>query len=200
MLQIVLTLLFCLIAQAIPAHPYLTEFLADPASDWDGNGEVETTGDEWVEVCNPTETALDLSGYFLKDALGDGVHMELFGLLAAGECAVFYGSDAISWQQANGVTTNALSLNNSGDTIMLLYAEEVIDLVTYITHVGEDDRSMAFYLPEGEWVLCDGLNMYGGSLEPVSTGCEPTPGEQNSCDGLVPNEQASFGHVKQLYR
>jgi hypothetical protein len=200
MLQIVLTLLFCLISQAIPAHPYLTEFLPDPASDWDGDGEVSTTGDEWVEICNPELTPINLSGYFLKDSLGDGVHIELSGQLSPGECAVFYGSDAISWQQENGVTANGLSLNNSGDRVELLYGEEVIDLVAYTTHVGEDDRSMAFFITEGEWILCDGLNLYGGSSEPQSTGCEPTPGELNSCEGLVPNDNISFGQVKQLFR
>lgn len=200
MLQILMLVLLIITSQAVTAHPYLTEFLPDPASDWNGNGEVETVGDEWIEVCNPEDSAIDLSNYYLKDGLGEAVHIQLSGQLLPGQCAVFYGSDAIGWQQENGVTANGLSLNNSGDTVELLFGEEVIDLITYSSHVGDDDRSMAFFLPEGEWILCDGLNLYGGSSEPQSTGCEPTPGEQNSCDGLVPNGQVSFGQVKQLFR
>ncbi len=184
----------------------ISEVLPDPASDWDGDGEVSSRGDEWVEVINTGPDAVDLGDYYLRDALGDEPQLRLSGSLAPGGTALFCGSDAQLWQAQEGLSSTGLSLNNAGDMLELfrghpLLPEAVlVDALIYPDHVGVDDRSIARFLPEDEWILCDGLNDYGGDHEPMGTGCMPTPTEVNACDGLVAAEERSWGKVKSDYR
>lgn len=132
--------------------------------------------------------------------------MNLSGILAPGEVAVFYGSDAVAWQQANGAGVTGFSLNNSGDTVELL--REVpgettmvrVDIYIYVAHEGEDDRASGRLPVTGEWALFDQLNPYDGDTPPWGTGCAPTPGVPNDCVPNVPNQTATWGHLKVYYR
>jgi len=183
----------------------VSEVLPDPATDWSADGLIDARGDEWVEVVNTGPGAIDLSGYWLRDALGTAPQIRLSGLLEDGATALFTGDDAVAWQEASGEGSAGLSLNNSGDTLELFFGHpegggERVDVVIYGAHVGEDDRSVARFLPQNEWILCDGLNPYNGSLEPVGSGCPPTPGEVNFCEGLVPAESVTWSDVKTRWR
>jgi hypothetical protein len=183
----------------------ISEVCPDPASDWSGNGEIDTRGDEWIEVVNTSPELVDLSAYWIRDALGTAPQLRLSGTLSGGAVAWFTGDDALAWQEASGEGSSGLSLNNSGDTVELFlgHPEEEgstrVDVLFYDSHIGVDDRSLARFLPEDEWVLCDGLNPYGGDLEPLGTGCSPTPGLTNSCEGLVAAEQATWSDIKSLW-
>ena len=127
----------------------INEILADPASDWDGDGVVDARGDEWVEVLNTGPDAVDLTAYWLRDDAVDGPRLNLFGVLEPGGAAVFYGSQAVAWQQEVGETTAGLSLNNGGDRVVLLrtvpgsdpLVTEDVDAIDYTDHQAEDDRS-----------------------------------------------------------
>jgi hypothetical protein len=184
----------------------LSEMLADPASDWDGNGEVHSRDDEWLEVTNNGTDPVDLSAYYVRDALGEEAQLNLTGMLNAGEAAVFYGSDAVAWQQEHGVSVTGLSLNNSGDTIELwlgdptLPESDLVNVHIYLDHEAEDDRASGRLHILGEWALFDGLNPYEGTTEPLGTGCEPSPGVVNDCQPQTPLEEASWGHLKADYR
>ena len=188
---------------------FINEVLADPASDWDGDGAVDFKGDEWIEIQNNGPEAVDLSVYFLRDALGEEPDFRLSGILETGSTAVFYGSDAVAWQSEMGMTTTGLSLNNSGDLIQLLRvyltsegdpAFELMFAVSYGDHEAEDDRSCGFNPDASDWILFDALNPYGGSSEPVGTGCAPSPGVPNLCGGQVAAADRSFGQVKAIFR
>jgi len=182
----------------------VSELCGDPASDWDGDGEVSSRGDEWLEIINTGPDTVDLSAYYMRDALGDEPHLQFSGVLAAGETAVFWGSDAAAWQSAQGLSVSGLSLNNAGDLIQIFLGHpeaagaSLVDLAPYPDHAADDDRSMARF--DDEWVLCDGLNTYGGALEPVGSGCPPTPGEGNVCAGLVGAASRSWSDIKILWR
>ncbi len=184
----------------------LNEIMADPASDWDGDGTVDFKNDEWIEVMNVGPDVIDLSTYWLRDDTGDEPHLQLHGLIAPGNVAVFYGSEAVAWQQAQGISTVGFSLNNSGDVVRLLRTIpgstelELMFVAHYEDHMAEDDRSSGFNLNLYDWELFDALNLYTGTLEPGSTGCVPTPGIPNMCDGPVANEASSFGSVKAIFR
>ncbi len=184
----------------------LNEILADPASDWNGDGVVDFKGDEWIEVYNDSLEPIDLSTYWLRDDTGDEPHLQLFGLLAAGDVAVFYGSDAVTWQEANGLATTGFSLNNGGDVVRLLRtipnsaALELMYVAHYEDHMAADDRSSGYNLNGYDWDLFDALNPYNGALLPAGNGCAPTPGLLNICDGLVATENHSYGTVKAFYR
>lgn len=193
------------IAGLSQAEVVINEVLADPARDWNGDGETDTKLDEWVEVYNPGPEGVFLTQYWLRDGLGDTPHLNMFGWLDVGETAVFYGHHAVAWQQENGAGSSGLSLNNGGDTVLLLRTNDenpdqldVVDSYTYPAHVGQDDRSVGRDPDDLSWLLFDGLNAYDGTVEPLGTGCEPTPGAVNGCDG-TPLEEASWSAVKQLF-
>lgn len=181
----------------------ISEIMADPDSDWDGNGIPHYRDDEWVEVINLGPETADLSRYFLRDITGQTNHLQLNGLLAPGQVAVFFGRQAVEWQQANSVPVSGLSLNNSGDTIELITREHeefvVQDRVEYLDHEAENERSSGLDPDTGEWFLYDGLNPHEGSQAPLGTGCLPTPGEINTCSPEVPVQDSTLGRVKSLY-
>jgi len=186
----------------------INEVLADPASDWDGDGVVDFKGDEWVEVLNVGPEAIDLSDYFLRDILGEDMHLRLSGVLAPGGTAVFYGSQAVVWQAQMGLATSGFSLNNGGDFVQLLRIYqgplgpeyELMFAISYDDHEAEDDRSCGFNATVDDWLLFDSLHPYAGDLDPVGTGCAPSPGAPNICADQVDVQERSFGQVKAIFR
>jgi hypothetical protein len=182
----------------------LNEILADPDSDWDGDGATSSKNDEWVEIANIGGSTVDLSSYRLSDlSAGKDFRFAFSGVLAAGGVMVVYGSEVVAWQQANGVSAFGLSLNNSGDTVFL-YAingadTTVADSYAYATAEVTDNRAVG-RLPSGtgDWSLFDGLNPYTGADPPTSTGCIPSPGTAPEC--ATATEQASWGKVKSKYK
>ena len=204
-LLVVLVLPLWSVAPAL-AQLAISEVLADPASDWDGDGEVDYKDDEWVEVVNQGTNEIDLSLYWLRDGLGDAPHLNLFGMLAPEQVAVFYGSDALAWQEANDIGATGFSLNNGGDTVQLLITVagqeelDVVQSVVYEDHEADDDRSSGRLPESGAWALFDGLNPYDGDEEPLGTGCDPTPGLFNDCPDQTPAEATSWSRLKATYR
>lgn len=209
--RVAILLAFAAIAlTAAPAvgQVVINEILADPASDWDGDGAVDFRGDEWVEILNAGAQPVDLGTYGLRDAAGGGPRIVLDGILGPGEIVLVLGSQAVAWQEANGQSVAGLSLNNGGDEVVLLRlvpgsdppVTEDVDNVAYPDHAAEDDRACGWDTHRTEWVLYDGLAPYGGDRDPVGTGCPPTPGARNLCNGQVPAESVSFGAAKALYR
>ena len=112
----ILTLVLLLSATTASAQLLINELLAAPASDWNGDGEVDFKNDEWVEILNAGTAPVDLTGLYLKDASGDAYHYGFEGVLLPGEVRLVLGSDAVAWQAANDAGSTGLSLNNSGDT------------------------------------------------------------------------------------
>lgn len=186
----------------------INEVLANPASDWDGDGTVNFKDDEWIEVLNVGPDPIDLSDYFVRDILGEEPHLRLSGIIPPGGTAVFFGSDAVAWQTEMGMTTLGLSFNNSGDWVQLLRvyqspegpAFELMFVISYDPHEAEGDRSAGFNPDVSDWILFDSLNPYAGDNEPVGTGCAPSPGVPNLCGDLVASESRSFGQIKALFR
>lgn len=195
-----------LVPGAALSQVVISELLADPASDWDGDGEVNFRTDEWVEVYNAGDAAVDLALYWLRDGTGEEVHLNLSGSLPAGEAAVFYGSDAVAWQQAHDLGATGLSLNNAGDRVQLLQTVAgqdelaLIDEAVFVDHEAEDDRASGLIITTSAWALFDGLNPYDGDVPPLSTTCLPTPGVVNDCDGQVAAEARAWSQFKATYR
>jgi hypothetical protein len=206
MRHVIAITLILLAAGGVRAELVINELLADPATDWNGDGEVDTKLDEWVEVFNPGPDAVMLTAYWLRDGLGETPHLNLFGSLAPGEAAVFYGHHAVAWQAENDAGSSGLSLNNGGDTVELLRTNDldpdqldVVDSHVYEAHTTPDDRASGRLPDGGEWSLFDGLNPYDGDLEPQGTGCEPTPGAINDCPGGTAAEDRSWTRMKAVF-
>ncbi len=204
-LLLVVVLGAALSAAPVAAALVLSEILGDPARDWNGSGAVDSRDDEWVEVLNTGPEPVDLAAFYLRDALGTEPHLRLSGLLPAGEARAFHGSDAAAWQAAQGLTVTGLSLNNAGDTVELHRGvpggtgSQLVDVYIYGDHEAEDDRSSA-RLPDGTWTLFDYYLPYTGTLTPGGSGCAPSPGAVNVCDGNVADGRASWGALKGDYR
>jgi len=105
-----------------PAAPSATlvinEFLPSPST---GNS-------EWIELYNPTASAINLSGYRLDDSLDGGA-----------ECFVIPENTSIA---PNGflVFERSFGLNNAGDTVNLLDASgAVVDSHQYTSNPGADN-------------------------------------------------------------
>jgi len=182
------------------AQVLINEILADPASDWNGDGSLDAKNDEWVELINTGSNPVDLSRYRVGDAVS--WRYAPGGTLAPGQIVVLYGSDVVAWQQAHGVGAFGLSLNNSGDTVRLceIGASDttVADTWTYGSGEVRDDRSIG-RRPDGSaaWVVFDALNPYSGSALPAS-GCMPSPGLSVQC--ALPVKETSWGALKSMYR
>lgn len=104
----------------------INEFLADPASDWDGSG-VADSADEWIELYNPGDSVIDLYGWNVSDPSKSyslsGLSVEPKGFL------LIYKKDS------------GISLNNGGDSIYLKNElDETVDSFDYYS--SRDDVSM----------------------------------------------------------
>ncbi len=187
------------------AQVLVNEILADPASDWDGDGTLGSKNDEWVEVINSGASGVDLSAYRLGDLSGGYSWRYGFsGILQPGAVLIVYGSDSQVWESANGFTAAGLSLNNTGDTVLLYKIEgsdtTVADSYTYVAHEALDDRSTGRMTDNAaEWRVFDALNPYSGSNPPLGTGCSPSPGLVNECEPLVPVEATTWGAIKEMF-
>ena len=92
LLPLVILLLALTVAGVQAQEPLIiNEVLADPASDWNGDGAVDFKGDEWVEVRNVGPDVIDMSTYWLRDDTGDEPHLQLFGLIEPGDVNNFGG-------------------------------------------------------------------------------------------------------------
>jgi len=187
-------------AQAVPGL-VLSEILASPARDWNGDGVFDARKDEWAEIVNSSAGSVDLSAFRLADA-DSTIRYEFSGLLAPGSVALVLGSAAEDQQRALGHTVTGLSLNNAGDTVFLFRVEGgdtvAVDSRKYGSIEGASDRSVGRMGTDGTWVLFDGLNKYTGSGEPKGNGCNPTPGVANGCPSSVIG--TTWGKIKSLYR
>jgi len=186
------------------AQVLVNEILADPASDWDGDGAVLAKNDEWVEVINAGSSTVDMSAYRLGDLSGGYSWRYGFsGTLAPGAVIVVYGSLSLAWEAATGYGSAGSSLNNTGDTVVLYKLEGSDTLVAdsrgYLSHEVLDDRSTGRSKNSlEEWRVFDALNPYTGTNPPLGTGCVPTPGRVNDC-GFVPVEAVTWGAIKEMF-
>ena len=201
-----LSVILCvmMLATASAAQVHLNEILADPGTDWNGDGTVDSKLDEWVEVINIGTSPVDLSKFRISDAAaGTAFRFAMTGSLAPGEVKVYFGSDVVAWQAANGVSTLGLSLNNSGDTVFLYEVggadPDIADSRTFSDKEVLDDRSTG-RMPNGtgDWVIFDGLNPYKGAQPPNPTGCSPSPGAATQCPTAT--HASTWGNVKALFK
>lgn len=176
----------------------INEILADPASDWDGDGEANFKDDEWVEIVNAGSVPVALEPYRLSGAEQE-LRFGFTGTLAPGGVVVVYGSESTAWEAANGESQFGLRLNNTGGYLALWRIDGpdtvLVDCYTYLDHEAEDDRSTG-RAPDGAdaWRVFDGMNPYDGETAPLGTGCAPTPGEGVSCP--TPVEASTWGRLK----
>jgi Lamin Tail Domain len=169
------------IPDSVAAALRLNEIMAAPESDWDGDLQIDSKKDEWVEIANDGPVGADLGACLL---LNGDVRAPVYGFsgsLAAGGHLVVRGGDAVAWEAANGKSAIGLSLNNSGDLVLLVRVSGTdtvtVDSLSFAaSSVGYDVSLGRHPDGSGSWVLFDHFSPMGGTLQ------DPTPGQANSAD------------------
>ena len=186
------------------AEVVLNELIAAPGTDWSGDGEIDWRDDEWVEIVNRGDSAVDLEDYWVSDEIDDPpLRYRFSGTLGPQQALFVTGAEALAFQADMGLGSGGLSLRNSGGWVALFCdtggEPEMVDSVEYQDYQVVQDRALGrFPLDSEDWILFDGMNLYHGSQEPGSTGCMPSPGELNQCD-VTPAQDEDWGRVKKLY-
>ncbi|MBI4821620.1 MAG: lamin tail domain-containing protein [Deltaproteobacteria bacterium] len=157
----------------IPAIPVINEALANP----DGVDRDE----EFVEIVNPSESPIDLTGYQLRDATS---LRHVFGptLLPPGSGVVVYSGGANRLKASTG----QLSLNNDTDQLVLLDSRgQPVDQLTYTSPVSgvsfnravDGDRSSAMELHQLHSAAksSPGRRLDGTAWAPWETPTAPPP-------------------------
>jgi hypothetical protein len=138
----------------------INEFLPRAGFDWNQDGKVDVF-DEFIEIANLGPVDVNLAGWKLDDAAGQGSNPYTLPAktLKPGERIVYYASQ-----------TNVL-LSDGGDTVRLLNPNNVI----------KDARSYSVVkVPDVSWCRLPDIN---GSWY---ADCFPTPNQRNSRTGEVP--------------
>jgi hypothetical protein len=152
------------------AFVLINEVLADPpaglAGDANKDGAGSAAQDEFIELFNGADEDIDVSGWYLSDALKPRhIFSAASRVPGRGFLVVFAGGapflPGVDWQVAS---SGALSLNNDGDGVSLFdRAGALVDQVSYGSEGGHD-RSLVRW-PEGAGdmlVLHSGLPEAGG--------------------------------------
>ena len=197
--------MLCVFSIAAPASTgagvVFNEVLADPASDWNGDGATSFRDDEWIEIVNTGPGAIDLTGWRIASA-DTTWRYEFTGSLAAGGRLLVTGKLSYDWERETGFPAYGLRLGNDGDTVLLWRLAPgdttLVDSITYGDEAAEDDRS-AGRLPDGtgEWSIFDEMNPLAPGGDVTGNGCAPTPANVNSCE--TPVETRTWGQVKERF-
>ncbi|RCH71323.1 MAG: hypothetical protein DBX06_07105 [Candidatus Poseidoniales archaeon] len=163
MLMMALTPMMTASAQGSGDSIIINEILVSPnnanydGTDWNGDGQMGTYNDQYVELYNPTNAAIDIGGWWLDDIADGGspaCSIKWDTILAPGEYITFFRS----WTQIEFDFWD-------GDTIRILDGN--MNEINTVSYEGEDsDWDIPYgYDSSGNWVkLSDG---------------EPTPGGAN---------------------
>ncbi len=124
----------------------INEIHADPhlgQGDANGDGVVDTADDEFVEIVNTTDAAIDLSGWVLHDGVQLRHTFAISTVLPANCAVVVFGGGLLPGTYGESLvftaTTRALGLNNTGDTLTLFDASAAaVITTTYGSDAGDD--------------------------------------------------------------
>ncbi len=173
----------------------INEIHADPAGDLSGDanndGTRDATQDEFVEIVNVSAAPVDLSGWTISDGFGPR-HTFPAGSVIESQCAivVFGGGSptgAFGGATVQSASTNALGLNNGGDSVTLNDGTANVASVSYGGEGGGDqsltlDPDATGSLPLVQHTSANGANgaLYSPGVKvdgALFDGCEaPTVG------------------------
>ncbi|MBD3262267.1 MAG: hypothetical protein GF334_11495 [Candidatus Altiarchaeales archaeon] len=126
------------------ADVVINEFLSDVGdTDWDDDGEVDASDDEWIELYNNEDYEVDLAGWILADEAENRYILPADTLIYSKDYLLLYGSET------------GIPLNNVGDTIYLMGPlNDTVDSVDYSDNAPDKDASFGRY-PDGgdDWAL-----------------------------------------------
>ncbi|MFH5831827.1 lamin tail domain-containing protein [Halalkalibaculum sp. DA384] len=139
----------------------INEILADPGGDADGDNEIDTDDDEFVEIVNNEPVAVDISGWTIADENEVQFTFEPGTILKANSAAVAFGSTGFSGNFGNSIVqgTSSLRLNNGGDRVVLKNKSGyLIDSHTYGSEGGDGTSLVREHDGSGSFVKHDGIS------------------------------------------
>ena len=171
---------------------HIEEIHADPASseqgDANGDGIRHSREDEFIELINRGDQAIDLSGYLLSDddvALDDMFKFPAGTTIAPGERIVLFGGGSPSGIPGQVYTDDGCIGNcliNAGDVIVLIDPTERDTVLAVAYQSNASDQSLV--QQDGEWVghstLYAGIFSPGEASQPIDT---TDNGEGDESDG-----------------
>lgn len=119
----------------------INEVLADPAPDYDANGDGyrDAREDEFIELVNVGEAALDLSGATISDAVTVRFTFPEGTLIEPGYALVVFGGGTPTLEASDWLVADGLYLNNGGDSLFVHRADgELLAEMTYGSEGGND--------------------------------------------------------------
>jgi len=152
-------------------HLLINEVLADPPAGYDANadGEADTRHDEFVEILNTGDEAATLTGMKITDALGVRFTFPEL-VLEPGGVVVVFGGGTPALPGIPCFAASALNLNNTGDTVSLLAADDA--LLDQLAYGGEGGQNQSMVrVTDGDPDAAFGLH---AELSP--TGAPASPG------------------------
>jgi len=158
-----------------PTSIHLNEFMPAPHDvDWDGNGSADRY-DEWIELYNGADRAVNIGGWQLDDVPAGGSKPYV---IPAGTVISAHGYLLLFWRQTRIV------LNNSGDVVRLLYpggdtAQE------YVYGSAAYDRSFSRTVDGGS-VWTDGYPPSPGRSNCPATATPVTPATATTTPSRTP--------------
>ena len=132
----------------------INEILADPpareAGDANGDGVRSASNDEFIELFNQSEEAIDVSDWYLSDATKVRHVFSVQSIIRPLATFVIFGGGSPQLTNASFqiALSGGLGLNNSGDTVSLFdFNGQLIDSVAYGAEAGKDQSIVRS--PEG---------------------------------------------------
>jgi hypothetical protein len=173
----------------------LNEILADPPpdpnGDANGDGVRSSSDDEFVEIINHGDAAVDLSGWAIADSTNVRHVFPAGVILAPGEFYVVFGGGTPTGIPSRSAvaSTGTLSLNNTAETVRLLDAASALKDSHAYGAEGNGDQSL-IRVPDGD----------GAWTRPHDEGFvwSYSPGRANG--GPSPVSTSSWGEIKALYK
>ncbi|MEO1185493.1 MAG: lamin tail domain-containing protein, partial [Cyanobacteria bacterium J06636_27] len=169
----------------------INEILADPASgnegDANGDGTRDGSQDEFIELINNSDSAIDISGWTLSDASGVKHTFAAETIVPAKGVIVIFGGGTPTGNFGDAIVQTAssrsLSLNNDGDTVTLNDGTNDIATYTYNAEGGNNqsitrdpDLTGSFVLHSQATNSNGALFSPGTKLDTTTPPPTPTPG------------------------
>ncbi|MEZ4399979.1 MAG: lamin tail domain-containing protein [Kofleriaceae bacterium] len=145
------------------ARLVIAEVLADPPAGYDANGDgvASAVDDEFIELWNAGDGALDLGGATVSDAVAVRGTFPAGTRLLAGQRLVVFGGGTAAVPGVAGLVMGPLQLNNGGDSVTVRAADgSVLTEVRFDATAGMDQSLVRWPepMPDAPMVLHRGVS------------------------------------------
>ena len=168
-----------------PDYPSLTfnEIHPFPAADANNNGNVGTVSDEFLEIINTADAAIALDGWIIADNSEDRHVIETNTNIFPGRALLVFGNSSFvgdfGGANVQGASTDALSLNNSGDKLYIKTPAN--DVITYLEYPGDISGESLTLFPD-----ISGDSLYAHSNADTADASLFSPGTKINGDSFHP--------------